>query len=144
MLSLRGPACGRPAGSALLDDQTDVVGIPAFLPMDPSSTAGFYFVTAREAARANSNGARSGSGAERVQAGSAGATSGSDAKSGGGSRGSRAGSPLPLGVLPFEGLQLGPPLGAQAACHMIMCRSHLTRVLRLRVCQTAVHMPLLL
>ena len=51
----------RPAGSALLDDQTDVVGIPAFLPMDPGSTAGFYFVTAREAARATSNGAQPGS-----------------------------------------------------------------------------------
>ena len=51
-------------------------------------------------------------GAVQARAGS-GATSGSDAKSGAGSRGSRAGRPLPLGVLPFEGLQLGPPLGAQ-------------------------------
>ena len=101
---------GRPAGSALLDNQTDVVGIPAFLPMDPGSTAGFYFVTAREAARATSNGAQPGSGAGQARAGS-GATSGSDAKSG--SRGSRAGRALPLGVLPFEGLQLGPPLGVQ-------------------------------
>ena len=32
---------GRPAGSALLDNQTDVVGIPAFLPMDPGSSVRF-------------------------------------------------------------------------------------------------------
>lgn len=63
---LRGLARGRPAGSALLDNQTDVVGIPAFLPMDPGSTAGFYFVTAREAARATSNGAQPGSQASTV------------------------------------------------------------------------------
>ena len=111
-LVLMAHSCDRPAGTALLDNQTDVVGIPAFLPMDPGSTAGFYFVTAREAARATSNGAQSGSGAGQACAGS-GATTDSDAKSGGGSRGSRAGRPLPLGVLPFEGLQLGPPLGAQ-------------------------------
>ena len=63
---LRGLARGRPAGTALLDNQTDVVGIPAFLPMDPGSTAGFYFVTAREAARATSNVAQSGSQASTV------------------------------------------------------------------------------
>lgn len=115
---LREPAHNRPAGSALLDNHTDVVGIPAFLPMDPGSTAGFYFVTAREATQAISNGAQPGSGAGQLRAGS-GATSASDAKLGSGSSGSRARRPLPLGTLPFEGLQLGPPLGAHASHCMI-------------------------
>jgi len=70
-----------------------VVGIPAFLPIDPGATAGFYFVTAREAAPAGS-GARSGSGAQQ-SAGSLGS----------------AGSGRAPGALPFEGLQLGAPLG---------------------------------
>ncbi|KAK9837249.1 hypothetical protein WJX81_001439 [Elliptochloris bilobata] len=88
----------RPAGSALLDSNTDVVGIPAFLPMDPATTAGFYFVTAREAAKATSTGS--------------GTRSGSVTNSGGGgSSGSQGRRPLLPGVLPFEGLQLGPPLG---------------------------------
>jgi len=58
-----------------------VVGIPAFLPIDPGATAGFYFVTAREAAPAPA-----------------------------GSLGS-AGSGRAPGAAPFEGLQLGAPLG---------------------------------
>ena len=95
----------RPAGSALLDEETDVVGIPAFLPMDPATTGGFYFVTARESAKTgNSSGARLGSGAQ-----SAGSSRGQNLGSGSGSStGGRQGS---LGNVPFEGLQLGPPLG---------------------------------
>ena len=75
-----------------------MVGIPAFLPIDPGATAGFYFVTAREAAPASSgSGPRSGSGAH-LSAGSA------------GSAGSRRGRAAP-GAAPIEGLKLGPPLG---------------------------------
>ena len=83
-----------------------MVGIPAFLPMDPATTAGFYFVTAREGAKAgnSSGGARLGSGAQ-----SAGSSRGQNLGSGSGSStGGRQGS---LGSVPFEGLQLGPPLG---------------------------------
>jgi len=92
------PRARRPAGSGLLDENTTVVGIPAFLPIDPGATAGFYFVTAREAAPASSGSEpRSGSGAQQ-SAGSA------------GSAGSRRGRAAP-GAAPIEGLQLGAPLG---------------------------------
>jgi hypothetical protein len=92
------PRARRPAGSGLLDENTAVVGIPAFLPIDPGATAGFYFVTAREAAPASSGSEpRSGSGAQQ-SAGSA------------GSAGSRRGRAAP-GAAPIEGLQLGAPLG---------------------------------
>ncbi len=82
-----GSCARRPAGSGLLDENTAVVGIPAFLPIDPSATAGLYFVTAREAAPVGS-GARSGSGAQQ-SAGSLGS----------------AGSGQEPGALPFEGLK---------------------------------------
>ena len=72
-----------------------MVGIPAFLPIDPGATAGFYFVTAREAAPAPAGSEpRSGSGAQQ-SAGSLGS----------------AGSGRAPGAAPFEGLQLGAPLG---------------------------------